>query len=88
MPIYEIEHKWTNGQTEDVTSRMRELVANVTNGRRPDGVRPISIVGTTGRMSIHSVWEAPSEQALEALYQGAGLPTSRTIHKVDPYFLA
>jgi hypothetical protein len=88
MPVYEIEHKWTGGPTGNVPERVRALVSEARNGRVPPGCRPVSVVGTSGKDEIHSIWEAPSEEVLESMYRSAGLGSTRTIRKVEPYFVA
>lgn len=88
MPTYEIEHKWTNGDSARVMEKIREIASKAKSREFPSGLRPIAIVGPTGKDELRSVWEAPNEESLESLYKTSGLATNRTIRMVNPYFVA
>jgi hypothetical protein len=86
MPLYEIEHKWANEQTKTVVEKVQGAIAMTKKGQIPSGFRPISIVGVPGKTEAHCLWEAPSGESLEALYKSLGLPTTRMIREVQPFF--
>ncbi len=88
MPVYEIEHKWSSEQTKVVVEKVQSAIAMAKKGQVPAGFRPISIVAIPGKTEAHCLWEAPSEASLEAVYKSLGLPTTRTIHEVTPFFTA
>ncbi len=88
MPTYEVEHKWTNGQTREIHERLRATVSMAKNGKGMDAVRPLVIVAIPGEGEARSVWTAPSKESLEQMYQHVGLETRRTIREVDPLFPA
>lgn len=88
MPTYEIEHTWANEQTKVVVERVQAAIAMVKKGQVPAGFRPISIVAVPGKTEAHCLWEAPSAEGLEAVYKSLGVPTSRTIREVSPFFTA
>ncbi len=88
MPLYEIEHKWTNEQTRTVVEKVQNAVEMVKNGQVPKGFRPISIVAIPGRTEAHCIWEAPSVEGLESVYKSLALPTTRTIREVSPFYTA
>ncbi len=86
MPLYEIEHKWTDHETKTVVEKVTGAIAMAKEGKIPAGFRPISIVAIPGKTEAHCLWEAPSSQKLEELFRGAGFPTTRTIREVTPFF--
>ncbi len=86
MPTYEISHKWKDADTKTVIAKVQGAIASAKNGQIPTGFRPISIVGVPNATEAHCVWEAPSAEGLEGLYQSVGLPTQRTIREVTPFF--
>lgn len=88
MPTYEIEHTWANEQTKVVVERVQAAIAMAKKGQVPAGFRPISIVAVPGKPEAHCLWEAPSAEGLEAVYKSLGVPTSRTIREVSPFFTA
>lgn len=88
MPTYEIEHTWANEQTKVVVERVQAAIAMAKKGQVPAGFRPISIVAVPGKTEAHCLWEAPSAEGLEAVYKSLGVPTSRTIREVSPFFTA
>ncbi len=88
MPLYEIEHKWSAEQTKTVVDKVQSAVAMAKKGQIPAGFRPVSIVAVPGRTEAHCLWEAPSSESLEALYRSLGLPTTRSIREVTPFYTA
>lgn len=88
MPLYEIEHTWANDQTKTVIEKVQTVIAMAKKGQVPAGFRPVSIVAVPGKTEAHCLWEAPSSQSLEAVYQSLGVPTVRTIREVTPFFTA
>lgn len=88
MPLYEIEHKWTNGQTQTVVEKVQNAIEMAKKGQVPNGFRPIAIVAIPGRTEAHCLWEAPSVESLESVYQSLGLPTTRSIREVTPFYTA
>lgn len=88
MPIYEVEHKWASNQTNTVVEKVQGAIALARAGQVPAGFRPISIVAVPGKTEAHCLWEAPSAQSLESVYQSMGLPTTRSIHEVTPFYTA
>lgn len=88
MPTYEIEHRWSNEQSNSVVERVHQAVALAKKGQVPAGFRPVSMVAVPGKTEAHCLWEAPSAESLEALYKSLGLPTARTIREVTPFFTA
>jgi hypothetical protein len=88
MPTYEIQHTWESDQTKTVIEKVQSAIAMAKKGQVPAGFRPISIVAIPGRTEAHCLWEAPSAESLEGVYQSLGLPTSRTVREVTPFFTA
>lgn len=88
MPVYEIEHRWSREQNEAVVEKVGVAVGLAKKGQIPEGFRPISIMAVPGRTEAHCLWEAPSRESLEAMYQSFALPTHRTIREVSPFFTA
>ncbi len=88
MPVYEIEHKWSSDKTNVVVEKVQAAIAMAKKGQVPKGFRPISIVAVPNQTVAHCVWEAPSAASLEAVYQSLGIPTTRTIREVTPFYTA
>ena len=88
MPIYEIELRWTSEQTKAVVEKVQQAVSSAKKGQVPAGFRPISIVAIPGKTEAHCLWEAPSPESLEGVYRSLGIPTTRTIREVTPFFTA
>lgn len=88
MPLYEIEHTWTNEQTKVVIEKVQTAIGMAKKGVIPAGFRPVSIVAIPGKTEAHCLWEAPNAQSLEAVYRSLELPTVRTIREVTPFFTA
>ena len=57
-------------------------------GQVPQGFRPVPIVAIPGKTEAHSLWEAPSVETLDGVYKSLGLPTTRTIREVTPFYTA
>lgn len=88
MPLYEIEHRWTNDQTPTVVEKVQTAIGMARKGQIPQGFRPVSIVAVSGEPEAHCLWEAPSADSLEAVYTSLGMPTQRTIREVTPFYTA
>ncbi len=88
MPTYEIEHKWSNEQTKAVVEKVQQAISMAKKGQVPAGFRAISIVAVPGKTEAHCLWEAPSSDSLEAVYRSLGVPTTRTIREVQPFYTA
>lgn len=86
MPMYEIQHRWKSEQTKAVVDKVQIAVGMAKRGEVPSGFRPISIVAVPNATEAHCTWEAPSQEALEGLYQKLGVPTERTIREVTPFY--
>jgi hypothetical protein len=88
VPLYEIEHRWKDDQTNTVIEKVQAVIGMARKGQIPAGFRPVSIVAVPGKPEAHCLWEAPNVQSLEAVYKSLGVPTSRTIREVTPFFTA
>jgi hypothetical protein len=88
MPTYEIEHKWSSEQTKTVVEKVQQAIATAKKGQLPAGFRAVSIVAVPGKTEAHCLWEAPSAESLEGVYRTLGVPTTRTIREVTPFYTA
>lgn len=88
MPTYEIRHTWNDAQTKTVVEKVQTAITMAKQGQIPAGFRPISIVAVPGQTEAHCVWEAPSAESLESVYRQLGVPTTRTVREVSPFYTA
>lgn len=86
MPTYEISHAWKDADTKTVIAKVQGAITSAKSGQLPAGFRPISIVAVPNATEAHCLWEAPSAEGLEEIYQSLGLPTQRKIREVTPFF--
>lgn len=78
-----VEHRWDDGNAENVFKTVGDIVGMQKNSKLPEGFTLRSVSLIKGENRAICSWEAPGMSEFEELIKGVNPPTSHSVKEVE-----